>query len=350
MSQEKTTKIWQKSAPSNIALIKYMGKTNSQKNIPANASLSYTLNHLKTFVQLELIEDNDTGSVTDVWEPLTSVQGESLYTMELSEKGQQRFLKHLKFLKEEFSIKDKAFKILSANNFPSDCGIASSASSFAALTLVAHTAATDINKDSEKEIKMTDYNLEALANLSRQASGSSCRSMFAPWCQWKDKTISEFQFKNFYNLYHQVIIVDGSLKKVSSSQAHSKVTQSLVFKGRVARAEERLSYLKKYIDDADWRGMYNTCWAEFWDMHCLFETAQEPFGYMTGDSLNLLNKVRGVWQNRGDGPVVTMDAGANIHLLYREDQLPLAKELAKDIKSENQNYSIMTNYESVGGN
>ena len=43
---------WVASAPSNIALIKYMGKTDEQDNRPTNRSLSYTLNHLRTTVEL----------------------------------------------------------------------------------------------------------------------------------------------------------------------------------------------------------------------------------------------------------------------------------------------------------
>lgn len=40
------------SAPSNIALIKYMGKTDAVSNKPTNVSISYTLDELKTFVRM----------------------------------------------------------------------------------------------------------------------------------------------------------------------------------------------------------------------------------------------------------------------------------------------------------
>ena len=53
------------SAPSNIALIKYMGKIRTESNLPTNASLSYTLENLRSFVTLE---SNDTG--VDEWKPL----------------------------------------------------------------------------------------------------------------------------------------------------------------------------------------------------------------------------------------------------------------------------------------
>ena len=53
------------SAPSNIALIKYMGKQNSSSNVPTNASLSYTLENLRTTVRMDAISGDK-----DQWAPL----------------------------------------------------------------------------------------------------------------------------------------------------------------------------------------------------------------------------------------------------------------------------------------
>ena len=56
---------WTAEAPSNIALIKYMGKKNTELNLPDNPSISYTLPHLLTKVQIELTDYPE-----DSWEPL----------------------------------------------------------------------------------------------------------------------------------------------------------------------------------------------------------------------------------------------------------------------------------------
>ncbi|NUN07515.1 MAG: hypothetical protein HUU57_17360, partial [Bdellovibrio sp.] len=61
------------SAPSNIALIKYMGKIEGTGNKPTNASLSYTLENLRTFVRLTEIEGGQ-----DKWQAL--VRPEELST------------------------------------------------------------------------------------------------------------------------------------------------------------------------------------------------------------------------------------------------------------------------------
>jgi len=75
---------WLAQAPANIALIKYMGKDNPETNLPANPSLSFTLEHLKSNVSLE-----SCAGTTDFWEPL-EIPG--IDHFELSHAAQQRFL------------------------------------------------------------------------------------------------------------------------------------------------------------------------------------------------------------------------------------------------------------------
>ncbi len=288
-------------APSNIALIKYMGKISANGNKPTNASFSYTLNHLTTAV--ELVEADK-----DSWHPL---ELDNYIKPELSQKGIARYLDHFKKLKEELGI-NKSYTISSASNFPSDCGLASSASSFAALTKAANqVAAKKLDK-------------KAIAALSQKGSGSSCRSFMSPWCVWDSEGVHQPDIK-IQNLYHQVIILDDKVKEVSSSAAHLKVLTSPLFVGRVKRAEERLSQLLEVLD-SDWKKAYQICWDEFIDMHKLFETSKPAFGYRTEETNTILDNIKKLWDSKQDGPLVTMDAGPNIHLLYKN------KELAKDFQ------------------
>ena len=85
---------------------------------------------------------------------------------------------------------------------------------------------------------------------------------------------------------------------------------------------------------------FELSWAEFWDMHALFETSKPSFGYMTPGSLEVLRYVRGAtWdatvgqpgeESAGRGPLITMDAGPNVHLLY----LPEDAEMAASVEVE----------------
>lgn len=300
-------RIWRGSAPSNIALIKYMGKTDAAGNRPTNRSLSFTLNGLRTHIELETASDD---SLKDSWEPLVAP---GLEPLALSQKGRIRFLTHLSRIKNVWGYAG-GFVVRSANDFPADCGLASSASSFAALTSVACRALAELtgrSPMSEREV----------AELSRQGSGSSCRSLFSPWALWDTDGARAIELP-FGDLLHQAVIVEDRRKDVSSSDAHARVSASPLFQGRPERAEQRLQDLMAAFESRDWRSARQICWAEFWDMHALFETTPEPFGYMNGGSLEVLDFVRReMWGEADGGPIVTMDAGANVHLLHRRDRI-----------------------------
>ncbi len=304
---------YEASAPSNIALIKYMGKSDVKVNKPTNSSFSFCLENLRTFVRIQ----KDAALTTDQWAPYLR---DDLRPIELSEKGRDKFINHFQFLKREFKI-EGFYRIESANNFPADCGLASSASSFAALTLAAHEVMVKT-----PPLGRMAYRPKELAKLSQKGSGSSCRSFFSPWSLWHSEGAESIQIP-YPKLKHQVLLCDETVKNVSSSEAHVRVLTSDLFKGRVERAEERLQKLINALRGENWKQSFEICWNEFWDMHALFHTSVPAFMYMNGHTLQALIALHKNWMDEGDGPLITMDAGSNIHLLYRPDQQELYDEV-----------------------
>ena len=294
---------WFAEAPSNIALIKYMGKKDVLHNIPTNASLSYTLNSCVTEVTLELYS-----GATDLWEPLNAP---GIIHHAFSEKAQARFLRHLQLIKNKFNYHG-AFIVRSGNNFPHSTGLASSASSFAALTRCAVTACSALTHQPIPSI-------EEQANLSRQGSGSSCRSFFEPWAVWDNESVYRPTLA-LPLLEHQVILIQKQAKEVSSSEAHLRISTSPHVLSRAQRAQDNLDSLLIALNTNTWKKAYEICWREFQDMHTLFHTSKPSFSYMTPETLRALELIQTYWEEEGDGPLVTMDAGPNIHLLYRPNQ------------------------------
>jgi diphosphomevalonate decarboxylase len=303
---------WIASAPANIALIKYMGKRDAARNLACNPSLSYTLSNLTSTVELELVPH-----LEDSWEPL---QTPDTIKLPLNLAGQQRFLNHLARLKQHFGFQGH-FIVRSANNFPHNAGIASSASSFAALTRCACQALAELTSRSLPFI--TEQ-----ARLSALGSGSSGRSFFQPWALWQDENITGLDLA-YKELLHKVVVVQAEAKAVSSSEAHAKVSSSLLFANRPERATQRLEKLIACLQNQDWPQAFELVWQEFWDMHALFETASVPFGYLTAESMTVLRVVRDIWQREGDGPIVTVDAGPNVHLLFRPEQQAMQQQIAQ---------------------
>ncbi|OGV50368.1 MAG: diphosphomevalonate decarboxylase [Legionellales bacterium RIFCSPHIGHO2_12_FULL_42_9] len=304
---------WFSQAPANIALIKYMGKKNTENNTPDNPSLSYTLNKLQSSVMLE-----SQAGKSDLWEPLL-IPGAQPFDLNIA--AQQRFLKHLAFLKSKFNYSG-GFIVRSSNNFPHSSGLASSASSFAALTKCAVQALSELTK---KPLPC----LEEQAHLSQLGSGSSCRSFFSPWALWDENKVGAIDLP-YPQLDHHVIIISHNEKQVSSALAHLRVKTSPLYATRSQRARENLKILLHAFESQDWQDAFTITWREFHDMHTLFATSTDPFSYITPQSKELLNLLQDFWHHHGDGPLVTMDAGPNIHLLYRLDQLDLAEQFRND--------------------
>ena len=304
---------WFAQAPSNIALIKYMGKKDTESNLPDNASLSYTLNNLLSSVEIETQPGKK-----DFWEPLQIPGGEPF---SLSAAAQQRFLRHLNYLKDEFNYTG-AFIVRSSNNFPQGSGLASSASSFAALTMCAARAMSELT-DTPMPSILTQ------AQLSRVGSGSSCRSFFSPWALWHDDMVEAIELP-YTKLLHQVILISHEEKRILSSDAHQRVKSSPDYATRHIRATENLSALLQAFQNKNWYGAYEICWQEFQDMHHLFMSSTPAFTYITAETKDILKKLQEVWRHENDGPIVTMDAGPNIHLLYRPDQADMAQQFKRD--------------------
>ncbi|MGZ3693912.1 MAG: GHMP family kinase ATP-binding protein, partial [Bdellovibrionota bacterium] len=164
---------WKSYAPSNIALIKYMGKLPG--NQATNPSLSMTLSNFRTEVEILRI-GAENGQ--DRWSPLPN-------SAPLRAASTERFVKFFQKLKDQAGITG-SFELRSGNNFPSDAGLASSASSFAALTKTAYLAFSELSG------KAMLSPLE-LARISQTGSGSSCRSFFSPWCAWDGTNIGPIE-------------------------------------------------------------------------------------------------------------------------------------------------------------
>ena len=66
-------------------------------------------------------------------------------------------------------------------------------------------------------------------------------------------------------------------------------------------------------------------------MHKLFETASPPFSYTHSHLIKTLDYLKNYWNNKRDGPLVTMDAGSSVHLLFREDQLTALQTIQREL-------------------
>lgn len=333
---------WIVSAPSNIALIKYMGKEDSSLNLPANSSLSMTLDQLCTWVE---IERNSFGSDGVLFIPELPRELDRSFNPTvpaLKEAGVQRMIRHVKRVQEsvhslfpQYGLTAEAggqIEIRTANTFPASSGIASSASSFAAVTLASALA---FCKDPDLFQKIWQGNPEFkrdLAQISRQGSGSSCRSFEGPWVLWEGATATPVK-SALPEMTDLVLLISRDSKEISSSEAHSLVRTSPLWEGRVARAQERIGALRTALASGDRIAVSKIAWTEMWEMHSLFHTCEVPFTYWEPDTIRVLRWLRGILTSAPEWappPIVTLDAGPNIHLIVESSQAAEWKGLLKE--------------------
>jgi diphosphomevalonate decarboxylase len=333
------------SAPSNIAIVKYMGKQEGASNIPENPSLSLTLNRLRSCVEITCDAD---GQAEVAWVPeapllLSGPADLKLEVPRLGEEGIARFLRHferaLRSAPEILSrygipiaAQDRercSYLIRSSNTFPPSTGIASSAASFAALTLAtAMTLASDqaaFDRAWESETGLR----RDMANLSRQGSGSSCRSFEGPWVGWE----VERTFKvtaSTPELSHFVLLFSNEAKKIPSSRAHQLVKESPLWTGRAGRANARFEQACTALAQGDLICLARIAWNETWEMHSLFHTALEPFSYWQPGSMDLLQWLAPAINEPAPAivspPIISMDAGPNVHLIVEATDADLWRE------------------------
>ncbi len=313
-------------APANIALIKYMGKDDALLNLPLNASLSLTLDTLCTVAEVE-VETETLGGITWIPElPRIENSGLQLEIPRLTDAGIARMIHHIervyRAIQEIFKLPSPMPRITfrTANTFPMSSGIASSASSFAAVTLATAEALCGPQSHTRFENAWsTDFEFKkALARLSRQGSGSSCRSFTGPWVLWATEDISPLQSK-LPPLSDLIVLISSESKPVSSSMAHEQVRTSPLWNGRKERAEERVRGATTALKTGNLRTLSQIAWNELWEMHSLFHTCAEPFTYWEPETIAVLKWLKPFFQNASP-PIVSLDAGANVHILVEKTQ------------------------------
>lgn len=159
-------------APSNIALIKYWGKDDASCNWPANSSLSMTLKNSCTTTRISSANSNQHELYFD---------GQKL---DANNSFAQKTWAQLERIRQYLYPKQSLIPLCieSKNSFPSGCGIASSASSMAALTLGLYYF---LSGDKNFNYCEDDTKLRMLSDLARLGSGSACRSLLGGFVEWE---------------------------------------------------------------------------------------------------------------------------------------------------------------------
>ncbi len=290
-------------APANIAFIKYWGMRDRQATLPYNGSISMNLDrcYATTTVEFDPRLNDDEVTLTFFADEPRPATG----------RARERVVAHLDRLRH-LAGEDARARVVSQNNFPADAGIASSAAGFAALTLAA-VAALDM--------AVTPGELSQLARLS--GSGSACRSIPDGFVEWVDGDTStsvahSIAPPSHWALADIVAVVDTMPKKTGSAENHHLAATSPYFKVRLEEVAVRLAAVRQAIAQRDIELLGTVTEADAISMHVVCMTQQPPSFYWTGGTFDVLHAVQ-AWRAAGIPAYVTMDAGANVHVICEAD-------------------------------
>ena len=307
---EKACFTWQ--TPSNIALVKYWGK--SEPQLPKNASISFTLDNCHTITTIEFSKIETTAEVA----------------FDLFFEGKE---------KEEFKPKIAAFFkrvqeycpyvfeykmiINSENSFPHSSGIASSASGLSAIAMCLMSLEQKLNPNLTQE-----FIHKKASFLARLGSGSASRSIEGPLVVWgehpeiagsSDVYGVQFPYKVhsvFENYQDAILLVDKGEKQVSSTVGHNLMHAHPFAENRFKQANENLSKMSKILQEGDRKAFINLVESEALTLHAMMLTSNPYFILMKPNTLSIIHKI---WEFRAaenSNICFTLDAGANVHVLY----------------------------------
>lgn len=314
-------------SPSNIALVKYWGKTEPQ--IPTNPSISFTLTNCYTKTTLSYQPKRGKETHIQVF---------------LSKEEKPSFVPKIKKFFER--IKNYApylnhfdFKLETENSFPHSSGIASSASGMSAL------AKCLVQMETELGLTLPIENKEKRVSfLSRLGSGSACRSVFSGLIEWGKSThfthssdlyatpLAEDKIHSAFKTFKDAILLihEGS-KSVSSTVGHQLMNNHPYAEKRFKEADKNLGELLRILGSGNLEEFGQLVEHEALSLHAMMLTSNPAFILMKPNTVAVLEKVWKFRKETGNPLFFTLDAGANVHLLYPENN---DKEIENFIETE----------------
>jgi len=312
-------------SPSNIALIKYWGKKNNQ--IPLNPSISITLKNCFTQTKISY----QTKKVSKL-EFSFLFEGENNPSFE--KKLRQFFIKIEKYCPY---LSNLELKIESRNSFPHSSGIASSASSYSALSLCIMDVEKELNPSIDDK-----FFLKKASFIARLGSGSACRSILGFFSIWGRSDFFDFSSDlyamNYPNKIHDVykeicdtvLIVDKEKKEVSSTMGHHLMEGHSFSNDRLNQVKISLKNLKNALERGDYDMFIKVVELEALSLHAMMMTSDPYYILLKPNTIKIINLI---WKYRKENDskiCFTLDAGANIHLIYPKKEYDSIQEFIRN--------------------
>lgn len=274
-------------AQPNIALIKYWGKRDADRNLPAVGSLSITLDALWTTMDVDFTGAGATDSLV------------------LNNQPDSRLLPRVSRCLDLVVGEDRPRAAVTSHcNFPIAAGLASSASAFAALVVAAAKAAG-----------RQDDRL-ALARMAGRASGSAARSLYGGFVELlpgtDDIRLVELASPADWPLEVVVAVTATGEKPVSSGEAMRLSAATSPFYDRwVDEQGADLDIARQAVADREFGRLAEVAEHNCLKMHSVMWTSRPSIVYWNDVTIACMHEVRRL-RDAGHSVFFTIDAGPQV--------------------------------------
>lgn len=274
-------------AQPNIALIKYWGKQDGGRNLPATGSLSLTLESLWTRMSVRF----------------ASVPGAD--RLSVNGTTNDAMLRRVTACLDRFYGGDRPAAIVeSASNFPIGAGLASSASAFAALVTAVSAVAG------------RPHDRQALARLAGAASGSAARSLYPGIVELAvadgQISVASLAAVDHWPLRIVVAITDESAKPLGSGDAMLRsAATSPFYSAWIERQDADLEVARNAVMKCDFEQLAAVSEHNCLKMHSVMWACRPAIVYWQAATVACMEAVRDL-QKAGVPVFFTIDAGPQV--------------------------------------
>ncbi len=230
-------------------------------------------------------------------------------------------------------IYDYKMIIRSENSFPHSSGIASSASGMSAIAM----CLMSLEKELSPQITEEFFTKKA-SFLARLGSGSASRSIEGPLVVWGEHPIIKgssdlfgvkfpYKIHSIFNDYQDtILLVDKGEKQVSSTVGHQLMYNHPYAENRFKQANENVKKLTEILQNGAVKEFINLVESEALTLHAMMMTSNPYFILMKPNTLKIINKIWAYREETNSNICFTLDAGANVHILYPKEEKIKVKE------------------------
>ncbi|APE95527.1 phosphomevalonate decarboxylase MvaD [Halodesulfurarchaeum formicicum] len=294
-------------------LVKYHGLRDAELRYPYHDSISVATAPAETVTTVEFDPELDESTYVVDGEELT---GEAADRVE-------RVLDRVRTIAEDPAV-EAPVKLVSENSMPTNVGLGSSSSGFAAAAMAAVEAAG------------LDLSRPEISTIARRGSASAARSVTGGFSDLRAGTTDEDCRSTRIEspLEDDLRIVVGIVPAYKETGwAHEEATQSHLWQSRLAHVHDQLAAMRQALREGDFETAFEVTERDTLSLAATTMTGPEAWIYWQPETLEIFETVRGL-REEGVPVYFSTDTGATVYVNTRTEHVDEVEAAIADLGVE----------------